>query len=111
MAGLSQRAYARRRGVTHRAVQKAIKAGRITTSPDGTIDPARADAQWTANTDPAGAARHELNEENEQSPHGADLATPGGGGAGRPAHRPAHRPATPPSRSRNGASEQPTAGG
>ena len=85
MAGLSQRAYARHRGVTHRAVQKAIKAGRITTNSDGTIDPARADAQWTANTDPAGAARHELNEENEQSPHGADLATPGGGGAGRPA--------------------------
>src|SRR5437667_3181368 len=103
MAGLSQRGYARRRGVTHRAVQKAIKAGRITTNPDGTIDPARADAQWTANTDPAGAARHELNEENEQSPHGADLATPGGGGAGRPA------PVV--SRSRNGASELPTAGG
>ena len=53
MAGLSQRAYARHRGVTHRAVQKAIKAGRITTNSDGTIDAARADAQWTANTDPA----------------------------------------------------------
>src|SRR2546426_5178487 len=98
MAGLSQRGYARHRGVTHRAVQKAIKTGRITTSPDGTIDPARADAQWTANTDPAGAARHELNEENEQSPHGADLAIPSGGGAGTPARR----PATVPSRSRNG---------
>lgn len=54
MAGLSQRGYARHRGVTHRAVQKAIKAGRITPNPDGTIDPQHADAQWKANTDPAG---------------------------------------------------------
>jgi hypothetical protein len=54
MPGLSQRAYARHRGVTHRAVQKAIKAGRITRNSDGTIDPATADAQWKANTDPAG---------------------------------------------------------
>jgi len=107
MAGLSQRAYARHRGVTHRAVQKAIKAGRITTNSDGTIDAARADAQWTANTDPAGAARHELNEENEKSPQDAGLTPPSGAGAGPPARR----PATVPSRSRNGASEPPTAGG
>ena len=37
MTGLSQRGYARHRGVTHRAVQKAIKASRITVNPDGTI--------------------------------------------------------------------------
>ena len=60
--GISQRAYARQRGVTHRAVQKAVMTGRITTNPDGTIDPARADAQWTANTDPARELRDELNE-------------------------------------------------
>ena len=107
MAGLSQRAYARHRGVTHRAVQKAIKTGRITTNSDGTIDPARADAQWTANTDPASAARYELDEENEKSPQDAGLTTPSGGGAGRPDRR----PATVPSTSRNGASELPTAGG
>jgi hypothetical protein len=53
MAGLSQRAYARHRGVTHRAVQKAIKTGRITINPDGTIDSDRADVEWQANTDPA----------------------------------------------------------
>ena len=110
MAGLSQRAYARHRGVTHRAVQKAIKTGRIATNSDGTIDPARADAQWTANTDPASAARYELNEENEQSPPGAEVATGNGGGVGvRPASR---RPTGPgPPRPRSGSAELPTAGG
>ncbi len=51
--GISQRAYAAHRGVSHQAVGKAIKSGRITTLPDGTIDPARADADWQAQTDPA----------------------------------------------------------
>ncbi len=47
---LSQRAYARHRGVSHTAVRKAIAAGRITTE-DGRIDPDRADRDWEANTD------------------------------------------------------------
>jgi hypothetical protein len=34
-------------------VRKAIKAGRITSEPDGTIDPEKADAQWERNTDAA----------------------------------------------------------
>lgn len=49
--GISGRAYARRRGVTHAAVQKALRTGRITALADGTIDPERADAEWGANTD------------------------------------------------------------
>jgi hypothetical protein len=48
--GLSQRGYAKHRGVTLRAVQKAIRDGRITLDKDG-IDPARADRQWRNNTD------------------------------------------------------------
>jgi hypothetical protein len=48
--GLSIRGYARHRGVSHTAVQKAIASGRITPEPDGTIEPARADAEWSANT-------------------------------------------------------------
>ena len=44
--GLSIRAYARHRGVSHVAVKKAIDTGRITQLPDGTIDPVVADAQW-----------------------------------------------------------------
>jgi hypothetical protein len=49
--GISIRAYARQRGVSDAAVRKAIKTGRITPEPDGTIDPVRADAQWQRNTD------------------------------------------------------------
>ena len=48
--GLSIRAYARHRGVSHVAVKKAIDTGRITPLPDGTIDPDAADDQWAQNT-------------------------------------------------------------
>lgn len=50
--GLSVRAYARARGVSHVAVLKAAQAGRIPLEPDGTIDPAKADVAWTRSTDP-----------------------------------------------------------
>ena len=49
--GLSIRAYARHRGVTDTAVHKAIRSGRITPEPDGTVDPNRADLEWDRNTD------------------------------------------------------------
>jgi hypothetical protein len=51
--GVSVRAYARRRGVSHVAVLKAIRTGRISREPDGTIDPAKADAEWEAQTQPS----------------------------------------------------------
>ena len=51
--GLSIGAYAQHRGVSHTAVAKAIKAGRISKEPDGTIDPAKADTQWERNTLPS----------------------------------------------------------
>lgn len=50
--GLSQRKYAQHRGVSHTAVAKAIREGRITLEPDGTIDPGKADKQWQTNTNP-----------------------------------------------------------
>ena len=50
--GLSVRAYARRRGVSHTAVQKALRSGRIVAGPDGTIDPAAADEAWQERTAP-----------------------------------------------------------
>lgn len=53
--GLSIRAYARQRGVSHVAVLRAIKQGRVLQEPDGTIDPAKADASWERSTDPARA--------------------------------------------------------
>jgi len=37
--GLSRRKYAEHRGVSEKAVRKAIASGRITLEPDGTIDP------------------------------------------------------------------------
>lgn len=50
--GMTIRAYARHRGVSHTAVQKAIHAGRIPVETDGSIDPAKADAAWDVNTTP-----------------------------------------------------------
>ena len=50
--GISIRAYAKMRGVSHVAVLKAAKAGRIPLEPGGTIDPAKADAAWQRSTDP-----------------------------------------------------------
>lgn len=50
--GLSIRAYARHRGVSDTAVHKAIRAGRITPEADGTIDPDKADRDWTRNSEP-----------------------------------------------------------
>jgi len=49
---LSLRAYAKHRGVSLAAVQKAIHSGRITPNADGLIDSDRADAEWAAKTRP-----------------------------------------------------------
>ena len=48
--GISLRAYARLRGCSLTAVQKAIAAKRITPLPDGKIDPDRANQEWERNT-------------------------------------------------------------
>ena len=52
MPVLSLRAYAKHRGVSHTAVQKAIRSGRITTNDEGLVDSERADAEWNAKTRP-----------------------------------------------------------
>ena len=44
---------AAQRGVSEVAVRKAIMTGRITTLPDGTVDPERLDSKWGAWNDPA----------------------------------------------------------
>jgi hypothetical protein len=69
--GLSIRAYARHRGVSHVAVKKAIDTGRITPLPDGTIDPLAADAQWAANTTPT---RRSVAAEPQEAPQTAAAA-------------------------------------
>jgi hypothetical protein len=53
--GLSIRAYARHRGVSHVAVMRAIKAGRVPVEADGTIEVVKADAAWQRSTDPGRA--------------------------------------------------------
>jgi len=58
--GVSLRAYARMRGCSLTAVQKAISSKRITTLPDGTIDPERANQDWAKNTF-AGQTIHKAN--------------------------------------------------
>ena len=51
--GVSRRAYAAHRGVSHTAVAKAIATGRVSPEADGSIDLAKADRQWDEQTDPA----------------------------------------------------------
>ncbi len=53
--GLSIRAYAAHRGVSHTSVRKAIASGRLQPEPDGTIDPEKADRSWVRNADPSKA--------------------------------------------------------
>ena len=48
--GVSNRAYAKIKGVSESSVRKAIKAGRLTPLPDGSLDPNVADRQWSQNT-------------------------------------------------------------
>src|SRR5580700_5107255 len=55
--GISLRAYARARGCSLTAVQKAIASKRITMLPDGTIDAARANREWAKNTVPGQKVR------------------------------------------------------
>jgi hypothetical protein len=52
MPVLSLRSYAKHRGVSLTAVQKAIHSGRIATTPEGMIDSDRADTEWKAKTRP-----------------------------------------------------------
>ena len=89
--GLSIRAYARHRGVSHVAVKKAIDTGRITPLPDGTIDPVAADAQWAANTTPT---RRSVIGEAKEAPQVSAAARESPQTAARPA-REAAEPPTP----------------
>ena len=86
--GVSLREYARRRGVSHVAVMKAIRAGRLTPEPDGTLDPDKADAQWDARTDPARRPEPPEDEpaQADETPRASDPDKPGDvAAAARPA--------------------------
>ena len=60
MPFVSARQYAQHRGVSHTAVQKAIRQGRIRTTPDGRIDVEPADRDWQRNTGPAATSHPAL---------------------------------------------------
>src|ERR1035441_908465 len=49
---MSLRGYARHRGVSLRAVQKALKSGRISAREDGRLDADVADKNWASTTAP-----------------------------------------------------------
>lgn len=75
--GLSRRAYAAHRGAlgltgsTDAAVRKAIQTGRITLEPDGTIDPVKADRQWSERTAERNTAPGPAGEDAAGSPAAA----------------------------------------
>src|SRR5437867_4015197 len=52
MEPMSLRAYAKHRGVSLRAVQKALASGRIAAREDGRLDADVADVNWARNTAP-----------------------------------------------------------
>jgi hypothetical protein len=51
--------YARRRGVSRRSVYRALAEGRIHREPDGSLDPARCDADWQTNSHPFAGGRRD----------------------------------------------------
>ena len=78
--GMNVTAYARHRGVSHVAVLKAIKAGRIIKEADGTIDPVKADAAWEQNTSQAQQRKTTQKEASDARP--ADASPSGVSGVG-----------------------------
>lgn len=76
MSRLSVSAYARHRGVSHVAVLKAIKSGRITREADGMIDVAKADASWRNNTNIAQQREPEREPEKPSEPAAPQVGGP-----------------------------------
>jgi hypothetical protein len=81
--GISLRAYARMRGCSLTAVQKAIASKRITTLADGTIDPERANREWAQNTF-AGQTLHRTSGGHQPVSRVAAHSQPPRGGSGLP---------------------------
>jgi hypothetical protein len=73
---VSLRQYAKHRGVSHTAVEKAVKQGRIRTTPDGKIDVEEADRDWHRNSSPVNAPKQDRRsaQENDGAAHGPTYA-------------------------------------
>lgn len=83
---ISQRTYARRRGISQAAVSQAVTSGRITTV-DGKIDPAVADREWAENTDqskPRNSVTGEPGRRKAPDAPGAPMDLRGGDEGGAP---------------------------
>jgi len=57
--GITQKELARRMGVTPQAVNKRVKAGRLSVLPDGTLDPDVVLSEWNAGREPDETPRTE----------------------------------------------------
>jgi transcriptional regulator with XRE-family HTH domain len=57
--GITQREFARRMGVSPQAVNKRIRAGRLSRLPDGTLDEDVATREWHATREPGAHHAHE----------------------------------------------------
>jgi hypothetical protein len=73
---MGYREYARHKGVTLGAVQKAIKTGRIQVTADKKIDSQAADLAWESNTDASRVAVNVLNNQPQPVQHSIQLALP-----------------------------------
>lgn len=51
--GITQKEFARRMGVSPQAVNKRVRAGRLSRLPDGTLDPVVAEQEWNATKEPS----------------------------------------------------------
>lgn len=81
---VSMREYARRRGISHVAVSKAVKAGRVPLV-NGKIDPELADQAFEANTDPSKPGRKVTGRPGQRTsePQLLPLEPRGGNGDGK----------------------------
>lgn len=82
---MGYREYARHRGVSLGAVQKALRDGRITASDEKKIDSAVADRDWAINTDASRIAVSAIEMAAPVAQKEISFAAPAGGEADKPA--------------------------
>ena len=82
---MGYREYARHRGVSLGAVQKALRDGRITANEEKKIDSAVADRDWAINTDASRIAVSAIEVAAPLAQKEISFAAPAGGEADRPA--------------------------
>lgn len=74
--GITQKELARRMGVTPQAVNKRVKAGRLSVLPDGTLDPDVVMAEWNAGREPDEPSRPAASATRTSAPSPPPRAAP-----------------------------------